>query len=308
MSTIPHSRPALHPSPPFPALPSPPSLPSFSGPSGVLAFPLSVLRMLMVLSTLSTLSMLAALPALATQPTGPGTETFDHRDWTTVLQRFVDERGRVDYRGLAEDRAVFDRYIERIETVGPSSRPDLFPTRDHALAYYLNAYNAQVFAGVLSRGPEEKSVWSGLVSGLNFFGRMRITVDGEKMNLNRLENELIREGFRDPRIHAALNCASIGCPPLPRTAFEAEGLQQRLDEVMAAWVNDPAHCAVDPAARRVDLNKIFDWFDDDFLDYERSRGVEDPNLVDYLNRYLENTIPRDYEVRFLPYDKDINKQ
>ena len=237
-----------------------------------------------------------------------GSPTFDHGDWTAVLQRFVDSRGMVDYRGLYRDRAVFDRYIARIEKQGPSSRPDLFPTRDHALAYYLNAYNAQVFAGVLSRGPEEKSVWRGLISGFAFFGRMTVTVDGDRTNLKKLEDDLIREQFRDPRIHAALNCASIGCPPLLRTAFEAEGLQERLDVIMKAWIEDPAHCAIDPATRTVRLNKIFDWFRGDFLDYERSQGNSDPNLVDYLNRYLESPIPRDYSVSFLPYDKGINKQ
>ncbi|MCG8457594.1 MAG: DUF547 domain-containing protein, partial [Holophagales bacterium] len=123
-------------------------------------------------------------------PEAPGEpESFDHSDWTRVLQRFVDERGMVDYEGLYRDRGVFDGYLRSVETYSPESNPGLFPTRDHALAYYLNAYNAQVFAGVLSRGPEKRSVWRGLISGLEFFGRMKIVIGGRRTNLKKLEDD-----------------------------------------------------------------------------------------------------------------------
>jgi len=260
-------------------------------------------------STLITLTLLAAL-AGTTGASADGGESFSHADWTAVLQRFVDARGRVDYRGLAADREVFDRYLRRIETVSPETDPELFPTRDHALAYYLNAYNALVFDGVLDRGPEPKSVWRGLISGLNFFVLRKVTVGGEKMSLKSLEDDLVRARFEDARIHAALNCASVGCPRLPREAFEGERLDAQLDAAMRELVGDERHCRVDPASRTVHLSKIFDWFEKDFLASEKARGNPDPNLLDYVNRYRadDERIPESYRVRFLDYDKGINKQ
>ena len=237
-------------------------------------------------------------------------QVFSHADWTTVLARFVDDRGFVDYQGLARDRAVFDRYIRAIEEASPASAPQRFPTRSDALAYYINAYNAHVFNGVLARGPEKKSVWRGLVSGLNFFVRMKVTVGGESMNLKSLEEKIILEQFKDPRVHAAINCASISCPRLIQEAFVPERLDQQLDAAMREWVNDPTHLRVDKASQKVRLNKIFDWFKGDFLGFEKRNGTQNATQIDYVNRFRssEEQIPRSYAISFLPYDKGINAQ
>ena len=249
----------------------------------------------------------AKVDALRT-PSSPG--VFSHEDWTVVLRKFVDERGWVDYNGLANDSEVFDGYIARLERQGPKNRPDLFPSPQSRLAYYLNAYNAMVFKGVLARGPKIKTVWSGLVSGLSFFGLMTITVGGQKMNLKILEDKLIRARFKDPRVHAALNCASISCPRLQREALQGEILDQQLDKAMREFVNDPEHCTVNETKRVVHLSKIFEWFKDDFLGYERSQGNSKPVLLDYVNRYRDAgaQLPRHYRVRSNPYDKGLNRR
>ena len=67
---------------------------------------------------------------------------FSYDDWTTTLERFVGERGFVDYEGVAADREVFDRFLTALETIGPETQPNLFPTREDRFAYYLNGYNA----------------------------------------------------------------------------------------------------------------------------------------------------------------------
>jgi hypothetical protein len=247
---------------------------------------------------------------LALTTTAGAEEPFSHDDWTAVLEKFVDDRGLVDYESLAGDRAVFDRYIAAIEHSGPESHPQRFPSREDRLAYYLNAYNAQVFKGVLARGPEPTSVWRGLVSGLNFFVRMKIKIGGETMSLKRLEDKLIREQFEDPRVHAALNCASISCPRLPRKAFDPRQLDEELEAAIREFVADPRHCSVDPSRKMVQLSKIFDFFPSDFLDYEKSHGNTKPNMIDYVNRYRASDmqVPRSYKVKYLRYDKGINKQ
>lgn len=253
---------------------------------------------------LPTLALLAAVAAPASA------EGFSHADWTAVLARFVDARGYVDYEGLARDRAVFDRYVASVETHSPVSHPALFPSRGEQLAYYLNAYNALVFKGVLARGPEKESVWSGLISGQKFFVGMKVKVGGEAMSLKKLEDDVVRAGFMDPRVHAALNCASVGCPRLPQKAFEAATLDAELDAAMREFVAEERNCRLDPAKKTVQLSKIFDWFSDDFLDYEKRQGNAKPNVIDYVNRYraAEAQIPRDYRIDFPEYDKRINKQ
>ena len=262
--------------------------------------------------SLRILSLAAGL-ALAMGPgarAAAGSETFSHADWTAVLERFVDERGLVDYRGLARDRAVFDRYVATVERASPKSDPRLFRTRDDALAYYLNAYNALVFKGVLARGPEDETVWTPFGTGYSFFSAMEVRVGGERTNLKRLEDEVVRAEFQDPRVHAALNCASMSCPRLPRKAFEGRTVDSELDAAMREFVGESRHCAVNSGKKTVMLSKIFKWFAEDFLAFERRQGNADSSILDYVNRYRAAglKIPRDDAVSYLEYDKRINKQ
>lgn len=252
-------------------------------------------------------SLVAALafaaPALAAEP-------FSHEAWQRVLEKRVDARGFVDYRGLAADRADLDRYISSLRAASPASAPERFPTRDHELAYYLNAYNAWVFWGVLERGPEIDGVWGFLGTGLSFFVGMKIELGGRETNLKALEDDVIRAHYRDPRIHAALNCASVSCPRLPREAFAGPDLGAQLDAAIRGFVTDPRHLAVDRGARKVRMSKIFDWYADDFLAYLREKGARDPNLLDYINLYRGDAgrIPRTSSIEYLDYDKRLNAQ
>jgi len=235
-------------------------------------------------------------------------EVFSHDDWNSVLSEYVNAQGYVDYQGLKSNSATFDRYIQRIESVSPASNPELFPSKADELAYYMNAYNALVFKGVIARGPEEKSVWRGLVSGYNFFVKMKITVGGKRTNLKKLEDDIIRAKYLDPRIHAAINCASISCPRLPQEAFVAATLEQQLDDAMREFVNSDLHVKLDQTRRTAKVSKIFKWFKEDFINYEKSNGNLQPSLMHYINQYREMKIPADFKIGFLDYNKNINKQ
>lgn len=233
---------------------------------------------------------------------------FPYDDWNSVLDDYVDDNGLVDYAGLREDRQALDRFLETIETTGPESDPELFPTQEDKLAYYINAYNAQVFNGVLAMSPKADTVWGFTKTGLGFFVQMKIVVAGRKTSLKSLEDDIIRDGFKDPRIHAALNCASVGCPRLPRRAFEPATLDAQLDAEMAKFVAEKRNCSIDTSTGHVTLSKIFDWFRGDFEEYEsRESGG---GLIDYINRYrpTDDPIPSGLKVDFSKYDKTLNRQ
>jgi hypothetical protein len=233
---------------------------------------------------------------------------FSYDDWNVVLKKYVDDNGLVDYRGLASDRQALDRFVGQIETTGPKSDPDAFPTREDRLAYYINGYNAQVFKGVLSLSPDAKTVWGFTGTGLGFFVRMKVIVDGETMSLKSLEDDLIREGFKDPRIHAALNCASVGCPKLPAAAFLPERLDEQLDAEMTKFVSEERNCKIDTAAGTATLSKIFDWFLGDFEEYQAAHGGG--GLREYINRYrsADSQLSADLKLEFSKYDKSLNRQ
>lgn len=250
------------------------------------------------------------LALLAAGPVRSATMDFSYDDWQTVLEASVDDKGFVDYDGLRTDRAALDRFLEQLKVAGPQSTPELFAGREDQLAYYINAYNALVFDGVLRLDRDAKTVWGFTKTGYGFFVRMKFDLDGQEISLKKLEDDLVRAGFQDPRIHAALNCASAGCPRLPREPFLPQTLDAQLEAAMVEFVGEERNCAVDTVAKTVTLSRIFDWFRDDFENYPKPLGEGGGTLLDYINRYRapDAQIPADFEIEFGPYDKALNRQ
>lgn len=220
-----------------------------------------------------------------------------YQAWARVLERFVDARGRVDFAGLAKDRADLDRYVAWVYAVAPSSHPGLFPTRAAELAYHLNAYNALALYNVLESGlPRTLSLWG----RYRFFYARKLRVGGAELSLYVYEKNVIR-ALDEPRLHFALNCMSVGCPRLPRQPFVAATLEASLEREARDFLNEPRNVRVDAAQRVVYLSEIFSFYTEDFL-------AHSPTLIAYVNRYRAEPIPESYRVAFIPYDWTVNWQ
>jgi len=247
--------------------------------------------------------------------------SFSHEPLDRVLARFVDERGRVDYAGLAREPAELDRYERMTAAASPDSDPALFPTRDDELAYWINAYNAAAIATVVRhypiasvtdvRSPFPLSLFS---DKIGFFVLQPVKLGGRSTNLHELENA-IRSRYREPRVHFALNCASRGCPRLPRRAFEGRHLESRLDEEAQRFFAEDRNLAIDHAARVVQLSAILDWYEDDFTTWIAARRPgQGVGLLDYVALYAaperrgDVERARGYRIRFVDYDWRLNDQ
>jgi hypothetical protein len=127
-----------------------------------------------------------------------------------VLRTQVDGEGRVDYPQLKIARAALDAYVDSLAQCSPRRHPGRFPTPAHALAYWVNAYNALVLRGAIDGYPVSRVDELG---GLDWFFRKRqLVAGGDSLTLDQLENQIIRPEYRDPRIHFALNCGAVSCP------------------------------------------------------------------------------------------------
>ena len=211
--------------------------------------------------------------------------------WGRVLERHVDERGRVDFAGLERDRADLDRFVSWVYSVGPNNRPELFPSRAEVIAHHINAYNALAMYNVIAAGTPRSLSEYGLI---RFFYLRHIAVGGEAMSLYKYENEVIRP-LGEERVHFALNCMAASCPRLPRMAFRASTLEATLAEEAKRFVDEPRNVAVDGAWRKVRLSAIFDFYPEDF----RARA---PGVIAYVNIYRSMPAPADYGVEFIDYD------
>ena len=241
---------------------------------------------------------------------GEAPPPFDFGPLDRVLGRFVDSRGWVDYAGIKADPADLRTFLKRIGKASPESHPAMFPGREDRLAYWINAYNALVIAGVVSAYPETSV--RNIHPQPGFFKVFHV-LGGMSRSLDDIEHDIIRKAFGEPRIHAALNCAAASCPRLRREVYRPDALEKQLDAAVREFIRDPRHVRLDRSGGTLALSKIFDWFGSDFTDwYRRAYRVDDVRITDYLNIYLAEE-DRAYlrsrpqtAIRYLPYDWTLN--
>ena len=262
-------------------------------------------RWLTALAALALSAVLALLQGCATvvpvpraESAAPETAAGAQAAWARVLDRFVNPQGEVDFLALSQDRGDLDRMLRHVAAT-PLDSLDSGPPR---LAHMINAYNALSMFNVIDSG------FPASHAGLNkvvFFVSRRFTVGGQAVSLYGFENDLIRPLGRqlgDPRLHFALNCSAVSCPVLPRKLFTAANLNQELDRETRAFFARPENLRVDDASRTIFFNEILSFYTEDFVPRHA------PTLIDYVARYGNRELPRDYTIAFTPYDWTVANQ
>jgi hypothetical protein len=240
---------------------------------------------------------------------------FDHSQLDALLGRNVvvleeAHTTQVNYGAMSREREQLQSYLAQLSQVTNQE----FESWQEAeqLAFLINAYNAWVIELVLTEFPDLDSIQDVGSIFRSPFARNFISLFGDTVSLDHIEHELIRgpDGFGEPRIHFAVNCASIGCPALRGEAYNAVDLEQQLDAATAMFLADPTRNGVDGNTLRV--SKIFDWYEEDFeAGWRGTRSVSE-----FIALYAEqiglapDTIARlkanDLRVRYLRYDWSLN--
>jgi hypothetical protein len=186
---------------------------------------------------------------------------FDYALWTELLGTIVTPEGKVDYQVLARHRAVLTDFVGQLGTASPDTTPERFPTPEHALAYWINAYNAFVLAAVMEEYPV-RSVWK--VHDGQFFVRARHCAGGVLLSLNDIEHRILRGRFREPRVHFALNCASNGCPPMRPQAYAPEAIRETLHAATRQFLASEWNCRIDRHQKKIFVSRLFRMYAEDF--------------------------------------------
>jgi hypothetical protein len=244
---------------------------------------------------------LAPHPLLANGPEGSGLEL--HNRYDVLLRKYVVGLG-VDYSGWVangEDVSALRQYVTDLTALDPGTW-----TTDEQLAYWLNLYNAVTVRLILDNYPLESIKDLGGFLKKSPWERELVSVAGRDLSLNDIENEIIRPTFQDPRIHFALNCASVGCPPLKAGAYFPATLSEQLDAVCRRALNEDQWVRVEND--QVFLTKIFEWYADDFKQDGGSvlgfiSGYRDTDLVEGQADLVEGQV----EVKIMDYDWSLNE-
>lgn len=224
---------------------------------------------------------------------------FDHSSYGELLAAHVDEgAGRVDYAALKPKEAELDAYLA---TLAEADLKTL--SRDEQLALLLNAYNAYTLKLILENYGEIESIRD----LKDPWGTKRYQVAGDTLSLDDIEHGLIRPLFKDPRIHFAVNCAAIGCPPLADEPFLGDTVQTQLDEVTKSALSNPRYAKVEGG--KLHLTKIMEWYGEDFTKEgwePTARSLPEwvaPRSTEEVRAYVEKG---GRKVTFVEYDWSLN--
>jgi len=222
-------------------------------------------------------------------------QEVNHSIYAGLLKKYVKD-GVVNYQGFKNEESVLDKYLKVLEEVDSKIR-----SRNEQFAFYINAYNAWTIKLILSGYPGIKSI-KDMGSLFKSPWKKKISrIDGKIITLDDIELNILRPRFKDPRVHFAINCAAKSCPPLRSEPYRVGDLEQQLDEMTRAFINDLKNNRLEEHTLYV--SSIFKWFKEDF----------NKNSIDFFLKYAKGDLKEQLEagrgkikVKYLDYDWSLN--
>ena len=262
----------------------------------------------MIRTVLLTLTLVLALA-------GGARAEFNHKTWDNLLQQHVKvidsgKATQVDYRGLAKSHSILTGYLDTLSAISQTDFDTW--TKSDQLAFLINAYNGWTVELILSRYPDLTSIKDLGSLFQSPWKKKFIPLFGKQLSLDDIEHGLIRGSgrYNDPRIHFAVNCASIGCPALKNRAYRGEILDQQLEEATTSFLTDRSRNRL--RNKTLEVSSIFKWYRDDF-----EKGWRQANTLGQFFALYSESLGLDAETRksvaagkfgidFLDYDWQLN--
>lgn len=255
---------------------------------------------------------------------GANAQGFDHshKAWDALTKKHVKlvnngKASQVRYADFAKDREALKAYTDSLSKVSKAEFDGW--SKPQQMAFLINAYNAFTVELILQNYPGIKSIRD--IGGVldNRWKRKFFKLLGNDSYLDQVEHEWLRAQGRydEPRVHFAVNCASIGCPMLREEAFVADKLDQQLEQQAVRFLSDRSRNRY-TADKGLQVSKIFDWFKEDWQRNYKGIGTAGPiaSREDYFARYAEQLAdkPEDRQaikdkkasISFLDYDWSLN--
>ncbi|HEX9684518.1 MAG TPA: DUF547 domain-containing protein [Burkholderiales bacterium] len=257
---------------------------------------------------------------------GAPAQGFDHEHaaWTALLKKHVvlldgGKASQVRYAGFQQDRGALKGYLDSLTTVTPQAFEGW--SKAQRMAFLINAYNAFTVEKILTRYPDIQSIWDfGRFFGNPFKDRF-ITLLGQASSLDQIEHETLRKpgAYDEPRVHFAVNCASIGCPMLREEAYVAQRLEAQLEEQAQRFLSDRSRNRYSAERGGLQVSRIFDWFKEDWTSgYRGFEGKREPirSREQFFAAYAalladgpahqKGILDQKADIRFLDYDWTLN--
>lgn len=237
---------------------------------------------------------------------------LSYKDYETVLRTYVNANGLVDYPALQANPQVLKGFIAQLGAVSPDTYAAW--SDNEKIAFLINAYNAITMESIIDQNPLKGSI-KDIFGVWNF---KKHTVMGRSLTLDNIEHNILRKDFQEPRIHAALVCAAVSCPPLRQEPFTGEKLEAQLDDQVRKWLSSPKGLQIDRTQNRVAISSIFDWFGEDWqtqyaIDGKFTGSAKERSVLNFISNYVnpedkEYLEQGNYKLSHLNYDWSLNRQ
>tara|TARA_R110001592_G_scaffold307299_2_gene580902 strand:- start:437202 stop:437972 length:771 start_codon:yes stop_codon:yes gene_type:complete len=221
-----------------------------------------------------------------------------HKIWDELTKKNVSQDGHVNYKGFIQDSLKLNKYLDLISASAPNKKTW---SNDEQMAFWINAYNAYTVQLIIRNYPL-KSIKEigGRVPFINSSWDIKfIQFGGETLDLNNIEHGILRKEFEEPRVHFALNCASVSCPKLRNEAYTAEKLESQLNDQAKAFINNPSKNNIGDG-KNIKISKLFTWFEGDFK-------KKSPNIPAFLSQFSKVKVSEDADIDYLDYNWNLNE-
>lgn len=220
-----------------------------------------------------------------------------HEKWSALLQKYVNNKGVVNYKGFKADAAKLDAYLAILS----KQKPGKNWSRNETLAFWINAYNAFTVKLILDNYPvksiKDLNPGVSVIFVNTVWDKKFFAIGGDKMSLNNIEHGILRK-MKEPRMHFTIVCASVSCPKLLNTAYKAATLDNQLNQAAKDFLADPSKNQVSKTAPK--LSKIFDWFSGDF-------SINGQSKIEFINQFTPTKIDNAARISYLDYNWNLNE-
>ena len=256
--------------------------------------------------------------------TGEADKKFSSEKYYNVLKTYVDEKGKVNYRELKENTEELKIFLDKLGKMEPEKYQSL--SDEEKISFWINAYNALTLKVILDHYPFAESSFRTRkyprnsirqISGV--WNKIKFPVMGKEITLDYIEHKILRQEFQEPRIHMALVGAARGCPPLRQEPFQAETLNDQLNDQTRRFLSEENNFLINKKQQLVYLSAIFKWYGKDFIGhYEPLTGFKKRNrrqraVLYFISLHLREADREfleqgSYRIKYLDYDWALNEQ
>jgi hypothetical protein len=249
---------------------------------------------------------------------------FRYDDYAAVLKSYVDDTGMVNYKRLKANSEKLESFVTAMGKVDPNSYSKW--SKKKQIAFWLNAYNGFTLKVIIDNYPIKLSFFRSRIYPKNsirqipgVWDKTKFDVMGRKLTLGHIEHEILRKKFDEPRIHVAMVCAAMSCPPLRNEPYTSQKLDEQLADQSRKFLANRGSFRADREKTLLYLSPILKWFAEDFVNkhapqkniarHERKTSA----VLNFIAAHLPKSeadfvLEGNFKIKYLKYDWSLNEQ